>query len=80
LSGADLEYLGEARYGDRLEIVTWFTRVADGVDAHQQIARPDAERPLLQSTTRWSWTDPASNARVAMPEGLLPALAPLMAA
>jgi acyl-CoA thioester hydrolase len=80
LTGADLEYLGEARYGERLEIATWFTPAPEGLDAHQHITRTASARPLLQATTSWHWTDPASGARVGMPADLLRALAPLVAA
>jgi acyl-CoA thioesterase FadM len=80
LTGADLEYLGEARYGERLEIATWFTPASEGLDAHQHITRTASARPLLQATTSWHWTDPASGARVGMPADLLRALAPLVAA
>jgi acyl-CoA thioester hydrolase len=80
LRRADLEYLEGARYGDRLEIATWFAPAAGGLDAHQRIARPGAERPLVRVATRWQWRDPAGAAAVDPPANLLAALRPLLAA
>jgi acyl-CoA thioester hydrolase len=77
---ADLEYLEGARYGDRLEIATWFAPSAGALEAHQRIARPAAERPLVRVATRWEWTDPAGAAAVEPPPNLLAALRPLLAA
>lgn len=80
VAGADLEYLAGARYGDRLEIATWFTPAPGALDAHQHVRLPGAERPLLQATTRWRWLDPARGARVELAADMLPALGGLLAA
>jgi acyl-CoA thioester hydrolase len=79
LGRADLEYLAGARYGDRLEIATWFGPASEALDAHQHIARAGGERPLVRVSTRWRWVDAAGEGRVA-PDGLLAALRPLLAA
>jgi acyl-CoA thioester hydrolase len=80
LAGADLEYLEGALYGDRLETATWFAAGGEALDAHHRIARGGAERPLVRATTRWRWAEPTKNASAGIPEALLAALAPLLAA
>jgi YbgC/YbaW family acyl-CoA thioester hydrolase len=80
LAEADLEYLDAARYGEELEIATWFTPVSGALDAHQRIGRPAEARPVVSATTRWRWAEPASGAGVEPPDGLLAALRPLLAA
>ncbi len=80
LAGADVEYLEGALYGDRLEIATWFAPAGEVLEAHHHVRRSAAERPLVRASTRWRWADPARGARVDTPEGLLAALAPLLAA
>jgi acyl-CoA thioester hydrolase len=80
LARADLEYLAGARYGDRLEIATWFGPASGALDAHQHIRRAGGERPLVRVSTRWRWIDAAGEGCVAPPEGVLAALRPLLAA
>jgi acyl-CoA thioester hydrolase len=80
LAGGDLEYLEAARYGDRLEIATWFTTARCTLEAHQLIGRADEPRPLVRATTRWRWTRPGTDAQGDVPEELLAALRPLLAA
>jgi acyl-CoA thioesterase FadM len=79
LARADLEYLEGARYGDRLEIATWFGPAPGALDAHQHIARAGGERPLVRASTRWRWVDAAGEG-LAPPDGVLAALRPLLAA
>ena len=80
LRGADLEYLEGARYGDRLEIATWFAPADGGLDAHQRVVRRGADRPLVRVATRWVWEDPARATAIAPPANLITALHPLVAA
>jgi acyl-CoA thioester hydrolase len=80
LAGADLEYLESARYGDRLDIATWFTPTAEGLEAHQVILRDGSARPLVRATTRWTWMRGPSDERAEAPAALLAALRPLLAA
>jgi acyl-CoA thioester hydrolase len=80
LTGADVEYLEAARYGDRLDVDTWFTPAADGVDAHQAVLRDGGPRPLVRATTRWRWMQGRSDERADPPPALLAALRPLVAA
>jgi acyl-CoA thioester hydrolase len=80
VAGADLEHLAGARYGDRLEIATWFRPAPGALDAHQRVVLAGTDRPLLNATTRWRWVDPARGGRVALPADMLPALRPLLAA
>jgi len=80
LARADLEYLEGARYGDRLEIATWFSWVPEALDAHQHISRAGGERPLVRVTTRWRWIDAAGGSLLAAPDGVRAALRPLLAA
>ena len=80
LCGADLEYLAGARYGDHLEIVTWFSAVAGGLDAHHEVVRPGTRRPLVRASTHWRWHDPAGATESGLPGGLLAALHSLLAA
>jgi acyl-CoA thioester hydrolase len=80
LRRAALEYLEGARYGDRLEITTWFAPTDGGLEAHQRIARRGGDRPLVRVATGWQWQDPARAAPVAPPAHLLAALQPLLAA
>jgi acyl-CoA thioester hydrolase len=82
---ADLEYLEAARYGDRLEVRTWFSPLAGALDAHQVIARegeaPDGDaRALVRATTRWRWTAADRADPAGLPDGLLTALEPVLAA
>ena len=76
----DLEYLESARYGERLEIATWFTPAPGALDAHQRLLREDDDRTLVQATTRWRWPAAARAVTPALPDGLLDAIAPLVAA
>src|SRR5207249_1219205 len=62
LARADLEYLEGARYGDRLEITTWFGWAPAALDAHQWIARAGGARPLVRVSTRWRWVAAAGGA------------------
>lgn len=80
LAAADLEYLEGARYGDDLDIATWFTVGSDVLEAHHRIGLADRTRPLVRATTRWRWADAASGLRRALPGGVLAALRPLLAA
>jgi acyl-CoA thioester hydrolase len=80
LAGADLEYLEGARYGDHLEIATWFTPAPRGLDAHQRIARPGSARPLVNASTRWRWVDPTRGRTLTPPASVLAALRPVLAA
>lgn len=77
--GTDIEYLESARYGDDLDIRTWFTPAAGALDAHQTIARGGDGPLLVRATTRWRWMDAAS-AVPELPAGLLSALRPVLAA
>jgi len=77
---ADLEYLEGARYGDRLEIATWFAWAPAALDAHQWIARAGGARPLVRVSTRWRWVAAAGGAPLAAPDGVRAALGPLLAA
>jgi len=84
-AGADLEYLEAARYGDLLEMRTWFTPALGALDAHQLILRVDAalaagETPLVRATTRWRWMTAGRDAAPDLPKGLLSALEPVVAA
>ena len=76
----DLEYLEAARYGDRVEIATWFAPAADGLEAHQVIGRRGGDRPLVRAATAWRWIDPAGESRNEFPAPVLAAIAPLLAA
>ena len=80
LAGADVEYLESARYRDQLDIATWFTPTADGLDAHQTILRDGGTRPLVRATTRWQWMRGPSDERADAPPALLSAHRPLLAA
>jgi acyl-CoA thioester hydrolase len=80
LAEADIEYLDAARYGDRLEIATWFSPATGALDAHQRLTRLGETRPVVSATSRWRWADPASGAGAEPPDGLLTALRPLLAA
>ena len=75
----DIEYLDAAMYGDRLELPTWFAPTADGLDVFQQVVRNDG-RLLAQAATHWRWVDLTTGAAVALPNGLLAALQPALAA
>lgn len=80
LARADLEYLEGARYGDQLEVTTWFAWAPAALDAHQRIARAGGERPLVRVNTRWCWVGAAGGAPLAAPDGVRAALGPLLAA
>jgi acyl-CoA thioester hydrolase len=80
LAAADLEYLEGARYGERLEIATWFTLGPDVLDAHHHIGLAGRARPLVRATTRWRWAAVASGLRLGLPGGVVDALRPLLAA
>jgi len=80
LARADLEYLEGAVYGDRLEIATWFAVTDGGLDAHHRIARSAAERVLVRASTRWRWMEPTRGVQVGLPDAVLAALRPLLAA
>lgn len=80
LAGADVEYLESARYRDQLDLATWFTPTADGLDAHQTILRDGSTRPLVRATTRWQWMRGPSDEQADAPPALLTALRPLLAA
>jgi acyl-CoA thioester hydrolase len=77
---ADLEYLEGARYGDRLEIATWFTPAARALDAHQHIGCAGGARPLVRATTRWQWAEPGRGAHRDLPDEVLASLRPVLAA
>ena len=76
---ADVEYLEGARYGDRLELVSWFTPGDGALVAHHRVGRVGGERPLVRAATHWRWATPAGEAR-GVPEALLTALHPMRAA
>jgi len=80
LVAADLEYLGGALYGDRLDVTTWFTPAPGALDAHQRIAREGDEAVLVQSATRWRWAEPGSGTVRDLPDPVLTALQPVLAA
>jgi len=80
LAGADVEYLESARYREQLDVATWFTPTADGLEAHQTIGRDGGARPLVRATTRWCWMCGPSDERADAPPALLAALRPLLAA
>jgi acyl-CoA thioester hydrolase len=80
LAGADVEYLESARYRDQLDLATWFTPTADGLDAHQMILREGNTRPLVRATTHWQWMRGPSDEQADAPPALLAALRPLLAA
>src|SRR5204862_476793 len=69
LTRADLEYLEGARYGDRLEVATWFTWAPEALDAHQRIVRAGGERPLVRVSTRSRWVAAAGGGPPAVPAG-----------
>jgi acyl-CoA thioesterase FadM len=79
LAGADVEYLESARYREQLDVATWFTPTADGLEAHQTIGATAARGPWLRATTRWCWyvrPRATSERRAAgAPRGAAPALA-----
>ena len=80
LADGDLEYRDPARYGDRLETITWFAPPGDGLEVHQRIVRNDDGRAVVRASTRWRWVHPLSGAAADVPEGLLAALESLLAA
>ena len=80
LARADLEYLEPARHGDQLEITTWFTPAAGALEAHQRIGHSAVDRTLVRAATRWRWTEPARGAHLELPDAVLDALGPLLAA
>jgi acyl-CoA thioesterase FadM len=80
LVAADLEYLGGALYGDRLDVATWFSPAPGALDAHQRITRAGDDAVLVQSATRWRWTETASGTATALPDPVLTALQPVLAA
>jgi acyl-CoA thioesterase FadM len=80
LVAADVEYLGGAIYGDRLDVTTWFTPAPGALDAHQRIARAGDATVLVQSATRWCWAEPASGTAKDLPDPVLTALRPVLAA
>jgi acyl-CoA thioester hydrolase len=80
VSAGDVEYLDEVRHGDRLETLTWFTAVSDGLDVHQRCARLADARPVVQANTSWRWSDTRTDAAAEPPSGLVAALRPLQAA
>lgn len=80
LGGGDLEYREPARYGDRIETITWFSPPADGLEVHQRVVQSGDGRAMVRASTRWRWVHPASGAAADAPEGLLAALESLRAA
>ena len=50
------------------------------LEAHQRIVRAGDTRTLVQATTRWCWPAAARAAAPALPDGLLAAIGPLLAA
>jgi acyl-CoA thioesterase FadM len=74
----DLEYLDSAKYGDRLETLTWFTPAPGALDAHH-LVRCGSER-LVRAATRWRWMEGALDLPATEPDGLGAALSPIMAA
>src|SRR5206468_3272983 len=78
LTRGDLEYLDAARYGERLDIQTWFSVTPPALLAHQHICRDG--RLLVRANTRWGWAAPAGDGVPGPPGGLLPALRPLVVA
>lgn len=81
LTRTDLEYREPARYGDRLDIATWFTPVPGALDAHQVVVRRDdgaGEQRCVGGTTRWRFG--AADAEAGPPAELVGALLPLVAA
>ena len=80
LVAADLEYLGGALYGDRLDVATWFSPAPGALDAHQRITRAGDDAVLVQSATRWRWTETASGTATDLPDPVLSALQPVLAA
>jgi acyl-CoA thioester hydrolase len=77
---ADLEYLEGAVYGDRIDVATWCTVTDGALDAFHEIRRTGADRLLVRAATRWHWLEPGSGARRGLPETVLAALRPLLAA
>jgi acyl-CoA thioester hydrolase len=80
LASGDLEYLDGARYGEELTLRTWFTAAADGVQAHQIVAREDGPRPLVRASTRWDWTGVGTGVAPGVSGEVLAALRSLLAA
>jgi len=76
----DIEYLDMARFGDPLEVETWFTPSAHELGVHQRLVRTDDGRALVQSTSTWRWLDPATRAAVVTPAGLADAIGEVAAA
>jgi len=76
----DLEYLDMARFGDALEVETWFTPSVDELGVHQRLVRTDDARPLVQATSTWRWIHPVRRAAVGTPAGLADAVEQAVAA
>ena len=76
LTWGDLEYLDAARYGEHLEVQTWFSPGTSNLGAHQHVCRDG--RLLVRANTRWSWATPAGDEVPDPPAGLLSALGPLL--
>jgi acyl-CoA thioesterase FadM len=71
----DVEYLDMARFGDALEVRTWWSPLPTHVGVHQSLVRTTDDRELVRFTGRWAWCDPASRTFVGTPSGLGAAVA-----
>jgi YbgC/YbaW family acyl-CoA thioester hydrolase len=78
LTQADLEYRDAARYGEQLEIRTWFSVAPPALLAHQHVCRDG--RLLVRANTRWGWAAAVGDEVPGPPGGLLPAIAPFVTA
>lgn len=68
----DVEYLQEARYGERLRCTTW--RGEDPLERWSEIVRIDDGTRLTRARSRWLWIDRESGVPVAPPRSLAAAL------
>ncbi len=75
----DIEYLEAARYGERVDAVTWFGGDDRALDVHQQLVRADDGRALVRVNATWRWRREGGD-DVAVPAALLAALRPQRAA
>jgi acyl-CoA thioesterase FadM len=80
VTGGDIEYLDEVRYGDSLETTTWFGGDSEGLDVHQTATRLADGRPVARANTTWRWAHMRTDAPAPLPGGLAAAVASLRAA
>jgi acyl-CoA thioester hydrolase len=72
----DIEYLTEARYGDRLHCVTWVTAQDDaGIERRSEIRRAVDDCVLARARSRWVWVSHGTGEPTTVPLALATALA-----